>query len=128
MVVHGDDFIVAGDGANFDWPSQKLDEKLELAQKARLGLDYDSEATVLNRCVTYSDAVAELGQQAARPQTSPDSAKPSTSLDPEELEPDGQKAYHSVSARLAYPASDLHSPARSAVVQWRKQHVLNSPV
>ena len=40
----------------------------------------------------------ELGQQAARPQTSPSGAKPSTPLE--------QKAYHSVSARLAYLASD----------------------
>ena len=82
-------------------------------QKARLGPGYDSEATLLNHCVTYSDsgltweadpelAVAELGPQAARPQTSPGGAKPSAPLDHEELEPDGQKAYHSVSARLAY--------------------------
>ena len=37
MVVHGDDFIVAGDGDDLDWLSQKLNEKLELVQKARLG-------------------------------------------------------------------------------------------
>ena len=75
---------------------------------------------MFNRCVTYSDsgltweadprnaelAVAELGFQAARPQTSPGGAKPSAPLDHEELEPHGQKAYHSVSARLAYLASD----------------------
>ena len=38
--------------------SSSLDvtEKLELVQKARLGPGYDSEATVLNRCVTYSDS------------------------------------------------------------------------
>ena len=30
--MHGDDFIIAGDG----WLSQKLNEKLELVQKARL--------------------------------------------------------------------------------------------
>ena len=48
-------------------------------------------------------AVAELGLQLARPQTS---AKPSTPLDHEELEPDGQKAYHSVSERLAHLAAD----------------------
>ena len=79
-----------------------------------------SEATVLNRCVTYSDsgvtweadprhaelAVAELGLQAATPQTSPGGAKPSAPLDHEELESGGQQAYHSVSARLAHPASD----------------------
>ena len=41
-------------------------------------------------------AVAELGLQAVRPQTSPGGAKPSARLDHEELEPDGQKAYHSV--------------------------------
>ena len=75
---------------------------------------------MLHRCVTYSDsgltwkadprhaelAVAELGLQAARPQTIRGGAKPSAPLDHEELEPDGQKAYHSVSARLAYLASD----------------------
>ena len=95
-------------------------EKLELVQKARLGRGYDSEATVLNRRVTCSDAgltweadprhaelaVAELGLQAARPQTSPGGAKPSAPLEHEELEPDGQKTYRSVSARLAYLASD----------------------
>ena len=105
---------------DLDWLSLKLNEKLELVQKARLGPDYDSEATVLNRCVIYNDsglaweaaprhaklAVAELGLQAARPQTSPGGAKPSAPLDHEELEPDGQKAYHSVSARLAYLAAD----------------------
>ena len=50
--------------------------------------------------------MAELGLQAARPQTSPGGAKPSAPLDHEALEPDGQKAHHSVSARLAYLASD----------------------
>ena len=49
MVVHGYDFIVAGDGDDLDWLLQKLNEKLELAQKARLGHGNDSEATVLNR-------------------------------------------------------------------------------
>ena len=38
MVVHDDDLIVAGDGDDLDWLSQKLNEKLELVQKARLGL------------------------------------------------------------------------------------------
>ena len=119
MVVHGDDFIVARCGDDLDWQSQKRNEKLELVQKARLGPGYDSAATVLNRCVTYSDtgltweadprhaelAAAELGLQSARPQTSPGGAKPSTPLDHEELEPVGQKAYHSVSARLAHLAA-----------------------
>ena len=50
--------------------------------------------------------MAELGLQAARPQTSPGGAKPNAPLDHEELEPDGQKAYYSVSARLSYLASD----------------------
>ena len=120
MVVHGDDFIVARCGDDLDWLSQKLNEKLELVQKARLGPGYDSEATVLNRCTVYNDsgltweadprhaelAVAELGLQSARPQTSPDGAKPSTPLDHEELEPDGEKAHYSVSTRLAYLAAD----------------------
>ena len=89
-------------------------------QKARLGPGHDSEATVLNRCVVYNGsgltweadprhaelAVAELGLQAARPQTSPGGAKPSTPLDHEELELDGQEAYHSVSARLANLSAD----------------------
>ena len=51
MVVHGDDFIISGDGDDLDWLSQKLNEKLELVQKARLGPGYDNEATVLNRRV-----------------------------------------------------------------------------
>ena len=120
MVVHGDDFIVAGCGDDFDWLSQKLNEKLELVQKARLGLGFGSEATVLNHCVVYNDsgltweadprhaelAVAELRLQSARPQTSPGGAKPSTPLDLEELEFDEQKAHHSVSIRLAYLAAD----------------------
>ena len=118
--MHGDNFIVAGDGDDLDWLLQKLNEKLELVQKARLGPGYDSEATLLNRCVTYSDsgltweadprhaelAVAELEPQAATLQTSPGGAKPSAPLDQRELESDGQQAYHSVSARLAYLASD----------------------
>ena len=36
--------------------SQKLDEKLELVQKARLGPGYERGASVLSRCVTYSDS------------------------------------------------------------------------
>ena len=117
-LYNGDDFIIAGDGDDLDWLSQKLNEKLELVQKARLG--HDKEATVLNRCVSYNDsgltweadpqhtelAVAELDLQAARSQTSPGGIKPNTPLDQEELEPDGQKAYHSVSARLSHLASD----------------------
>ena len=119
MVVHGDN-IIAGCGEDLGWLSQKLSEKLGLVQKARLGPRYDGEATVLNRCVPYSDseltwaadprhaqlAVAELGLQAARPQTSPGDAKPNAPLDHEELEPDGQIAYRSVSARLAHLSSD----------------------
>ena len=145
MVVHGDDFIVAGDGEDLDWLSQKLNEKLELVQKARLGLGYDSEATVLNHCVTYSDsglaweagprhaelAVAELGLQEARPQTSPGGAKPSAPLDHEELEPDRQKAHHSVSARLAYLSSDRLDIAFACEECSRaagKQHALTSLV
>ena len=50
-------------------------------------------------------AVAELGLKSARPQTSPGGAKPNATLD-EELERDGKKAYQSVSAILAYLASD----------------------
>ena len=50
--------------------------------------------------------MAELGLQAAGPRTSPGGAKPSAPLDQEELESVGQQAYHSVSARLAYLASD----------------------
>ena len=140
VVVHCDDFIVAGDGDDLDWLIQKLNEKLELVQKARLG-----EATVLNRCVGHSEsgltreadprhaelAVAELGLQATRPQTSPGGAKPSAPQDQEELESDGQQAFHSVSARLhIWHRTDLtlHSLARSAVVQSGKQHVLTSLV
>ena len=56
MVVRGDDFMVAGCGDDLDWLSQKLNEKLELVQKARLEPGYDSEATVLARCVLYNDS------------------------------------------------------------------------
>ena len=56
MVVHGDDFIIAGSCDDFDWSSKKLNEKLELVQRAILGPGYDSEAAVLNRCVTYSES------------------------------------------------------------------------
>ena len=101
---HGDDFIVAGDGDDFDWLSLKLNEKLELVQKTRLGPGYDRDATVLNRCVTYSDSEltreADLGHaQPARSRTCPGSTRPSALLDNEELEPDGQKACHSVSSK-----------------------------
>ena len=62
----------------------------------------------VERCVMCSAelAAAELGLQAMRPQTSPSGARPNAPLDHEELELDGQKAHHSVSARLAYLASD----------------------
>ena len=111
-------FIVAGCD-DLDWLSQRLNEKLEV-QKAGLGPGYDSEATVLNRCVAYNDsgltweadprhaelAAAELGLQGARPQTTPSGAKPSGPLYHEELDPDGQEAHHSVSARVANLAAD----------------------
>ena len=120
VVVHRDNVIVAGCGDDLDRLSQKLNEKLELVQKARWGSGNEREASVLHRCVTHSDsgvtweadprhaalAVAEVELQAARPQTSPGGATQSAPLDHEELEPDGQKAYHSVSARLAHLASD----------------------
>ena len=51
-------------------------------------------------------AVAELGLQAARPQTRPGGAKPKALLNHEQLEPDAQKACQRVSARLACLASD----------------------
>ena len=132
--MHGDDFLVAGDGDDLDWLSQKLNEKLELVQRARLGPGYDSEATVLNRCVTFSDsgltweadprhaelAVAELGLQAARLQTSPGGAKPSAPLDHEEVELDGQKPVTACQQDWhIWHRTDLtlHSHASSAVVQ-----------
>ena len=145
MVVHGNDFIIAGDGDDLDWLSQRLIEKLELAHKARLGPGCDSERTVLNRCVTYSDsgltwetdprhaelAVAELGLQAARPQTSPSGAMPSAPLDHEELEPNGKKPLTVCQQDWhIWHRTDLtlHSLARSTVMQSRKQHVLTSLV
>ena len=63
MVVHGDDFIVAGCGDDLDWLSQKRNEKLELVQKARLGPGYDSDATVLNRCVYVQRLWADVGSR-----------------------------------------------------------------
>ena len=91
MVVHGDDLIVVGCGDDLVWLSQKVNEKLELVQRAGLGPAYDSEATVLQRCVTYSDsgltweadprhaelAVAELGPGG----TSTGGAKPTAPRD-----------------------------------------------
>ena len=56
MVVHSDDFIVAGCGDDLDWLSRKLNEKFQLVQKASLGPGYDSEATVLYGCVVYDDS------------------------------------------------------------------------
>ena len=41
IVLHGDDFLVAGCGDDLDWLSQKLNEKLAVVQKARLGPGYD---------------------------------------------------------------------------------------
>ena len=101
--MHGDDFVDAGCGDDLYRRSQTLNEKLELVQKARFGRGYDSEATVLNRRVTYSDsgltreadsrhaevAAVELGLQSTRPQTSPGGAKPNAPLDHEELKLDG---------------------------------------
>ena len=103
-VAHGDDFIVAGCG-DLDRLSQNPNENLEL-MKARLGPGYDSEETELNRCVIYSDAgltwaadprlaelaVAELGMQAAHPQTSPRGAKSNAPVDHGELELVWQKS------------------------------------
>ena len=37
IFVLDDEFVVAGCGDDLDWLSQKLNEKLELVQKARLG-------------------------------------------------------------------------------------------
>ena len=102
MVVLGDNFIVAGCVDDLDWLPQKRNEKLGVGAESQIGT-WTSEATVLNRCVTYSDsgltwesdprhaelAVAELGLQAARPQMSPGGAMPSAPLDHEELKPDG---------------------------------------
>ena len=96
-------------------------ENVEMVQKARLGPGYDSEATVLNRCVTYSDsgltweadprhaelAVAELGLHTARPWTSPGDAQPNASLHHKELEPDGQKAQGVQSCFLEKTRDDL---------------------
>ena len=90
-------------------------------RKPDSNLGYDSEATVLNRCVTFSDsgltweadpryaelAVAELGGlQATRPQTSPGGAKSSTPLDQEELELDGacQRDWHITVGELEHEA------------------------
>ena len=42
MVVHGDDFIIAGCADDLDLLSETLDEKLELVQKARLEPVHDN--------------------------------------------------------------------------------------
>ena len=133
MVVHGDDFIVAGCGDDLDWLSQELNEKLELVHKARLGPGYDNDATVLNR-VVYNDsgltweadprhaelAVAELGLQAAPSRvhhltTNLTGRKPTTAC---------QQDWH------IWQQADLtsHSPARNAAVRLERQPVLTSHV
>ena len=140
MVVHGDDFIIAGPADDFDWLSQKLNEKLVIVQRTRLGPAYFSEATVFNRCVSYSDsgwtweadarraelAVAGLGLQSARPRTGPGGAKLNAPLDHEELEPDRQKAYQRCQQdwrtwHLTDPT--LHSIAKNAAAQSGKRRV-----
>ena len=55
--------IVAGCGEALDWPSEKLNEKLELVQKARLGPGHDWEATVLNRSVTVQRLWTDVGSR-----------------------------------------------------------------
>ena len=124
--------IIAGSGDDLEWLSQKLNEKLELVQKARLGRGHDRSTTGLHRCVTYSESGLTWDTQSWQwQQTSPGGAKPNAPLDHEELEPGAQKAYHSVSARLAYLAADrltLYSRARSAVGQSGKQRVQNTHV
>ena len=37
MVVHGDDFIVAGDGDDLDWLLQKLNENLIVGAESQIG-------------------------------------------------------------------------------------------
>ena len=143
MVVHGDDFIVAGCGADLDWLSQKHNEKFELVQKARLGPGHDSEATVLNRCVTYNDsgltweadprqaelAVAELGlQKSRRTQAAPSRMHHLTtknwSLTDRKPTTACQQDWHMW--HQTDPAS--HSRARNAAAQSGKQPVLTSHV
>ena len=98
MVVHGDEFIVAGCVEGLDQQSQKLNENLDPVQKPRLAPRYDSEAIVLNRCVISDTglmwkadprhgelAVAERGLQAGRPKMSPGGAKANAPLNGEEM-------------------------------------------
>ena len=47
MVVHCADFIIAGTGDDLDWPSQTP--------------GFDSEAAVLNRCVTTDAGLTQDG-------------------------------------------------------------------
>ena len=113
MVVHGDDF---------DWLSQQLNEKLESVQR-------DSGPTWEVDLRHAELAAAELGLQAARPQTSQGGAKASTPLESNEPEPDGQKAITTCQRdwhnwQQTDPSS--HSPARNAAVQLGKQPVLTS--
>ena len=141
MVVHGDDFIVAGDGDDLDWLSQKLNEKLELVQKARLGPGYDSDATVLNRCVTYSDPGLTWEAEPRHSELAVAWTTGSETTD----EPRRRKAKWTTGPRgigtrkpitacqqdwHIWHRTDLivHSLARSAVVQSGKQHVLTSLV
>ena len=141
----GDDFIVTGCGDDLDWLSQKLNEKPELVQKARLGSVYGSEATVLNRCVVCSDcgltweadprhaelAVAELELQSARPQTSPGGDKLNAPLDHEELEPQAESLPQRVSETGISGSRPTRHRIRPQGMQPRnrgKQPVLTSHV
>ena len=120
MVVHGDDIIVAGCGEDLGWLSQTLNEKLELVQKLRLGPGYDSGGNCVEPLSDIQRLWSDVGSRptsrrtgsgrawipgGARPQTNPGGAKPNAPLYHEELEPDGQKANQSVSARMAFQAS-----------------------
>ena len=130
---------VAGDGDDLDWLSQKLNEKLELVQKARLGPGYDSEATVLNHCVTYSDS--GLAWEAEPGHTELAVAEPWTTGSETADEPRRQQAKcttgplgtgtrraksPSVLARLAYLASDR--PDNANACKECRQLVLTSLV
>ena len=116
MVVHGYDFIIAGSCDDFGWSSHKLNEKRELVQRAIFGTRIRQRGSgveslcdvqrVRNDVGTRYARVAKLGLQSARQQTSPGGAKPNAPLNREELESDGQKANHTVSAGLAHVAPD----------------------
>ena len=108
----------AGAEGALGWGTRQINDSVEqLCDVQRLWLD-----------VGKRPATRRVGSGNRRAQAAPSRTHHLTT---KKMEPGGQKAYHSVSARLAYLAADrltLQSPARSAVGQSGEQRVQNTDV